>query len=369
MNFQCQIEDLRLAVNHISLFSSSRSSIPALEGILLICKANRLQMKAYDLEIGIQKEIQISSKEDGEIVVSAQIFSEILKKMEDNFIEISTDEKNRITLKGEKTEFHLLGIQAEDFPELPNMNQTFSIQLPDKQLKKLIDQTLFAASGSTQMPVLNGALFEKKGDLLTVAAVDGYRVAIAMEKVEEGKDFRFIVPTKALQEISKIMEEQGENKTNIAVGDKHVSFEIGGYQVMSRLLEGEFIDYKKAVPSEIKTEILIDKQTLAQAIERVSIMINIKNKTAVKMDLEEGKITLHCETSMGDVKDEIDIDIKGEKLNIAYNNRYMIEALRHARSEKVKIRFNGPLAPIAIYPEEGEDFIYLVLPVRIKAVS
>lgn len=369
MKFTCSLDEIRKAVNHVSMFSSTKSTIPALEGILIECQGNRLNLKAYDLEIGIDSEMMVSSEEDGRIVLPAHIFSEILKKMEDDSIKISSDERNRVQIKGTNTEFTMLGLEADEFPDLPIMEENHSVSLKDSHLKKLIDKTLFSASTSSQTPILNGAIFEQKKNILTVAAVDGYRVAIMDEELEEeGQDFKFIVPSKALYEISKIIDEESDEISKIYFGEKHASFKMGNYQVITRLLEGEFIDYRSAVPDEINTEFTVKTQTFLQSIERVSIMIDIKNKIPVKMTLTDGKISLNCESGIGKVQDAFMVDSKGENISIAYNNRYMLEALRHANCETIRVKFKGPLSPIVITPEDGkEKFIFLVLPVRLSA--
>lgn len=367
MKFSCDLQLLSDVVSRVSLAISSKSTIPALEGILLNCKDNYLQLSGYDLEIGIIRSISVDQEEEGGIILNAQLFGEMLKKMRGPEVHIQTDERYMTVITDDDTRFNILGISKDEFPSIPSFSEDISFSVPDPSLKKMINQTIFAvAQNQIQSPVLCGSLFEVTNGILNIVSVDGYRVALSKLKVDANKDYYFVVPSKTLSEISKLLTDSDERITKISVSEKHVVFEIGEYYIISRLLEGEFIDYLSAVPKKSSTVLNLDSMELCHAIERVSIIINLKNNTPVRMTAQDGNLKLNCESTLGEGKDQFSVDMEGDPIKIAFNNRYMIDALRHCEQEEVSILMNGPVEPIKIVPKEGDDYLFLVLPVRLK---
>ncbi len=367
MKFSCDLQLLSDVVSRVSLAISARSTIPALEGVLLQCSDNYLQLSGYDLEIGIIRSIHVDQEEEGGIILNAQLFGEMLRKMRGPEVHIETDERQMTVITDDDTQFHILGVSKEEFPSIPSFSEEVSFSIPDPFLKKMINQTIFAtAQNQVQSPILCGSLFDVRDGILHIVSVDGYRVALSKMEVDTKKKFYFVVPSKTLSEISKLLVDSEERITKVSVSEKHVVFEIGEYYIISRLLEGEFIDYRSAIPKESSTKLQLDATELRHAIERVSIIINLKNNTPVKMNAADGMIKLSCESTLGEGKDQFVVQMEGKPIQIAFNNRYMIEALRHCDQEETLILLNGSVEPIKIVPKEGDDYLFLVLPVRLK---
>lgn len=367
MRFSCDLQLLSDVVNNVSLAISSKSTVPSLEGVFLQCKDGALHLTGYDLEIGILRSISVEQEEDGAIVLNAQIFGEMLRKMRGPEVHISTNDKMMVEISDDDTHFHILGISEEDYPAIPTLEKAVSFSIPDRVLRKMISQTNFAAAQNPiQSPVLCGSLFDIYDGNLNLVAVDGYRVALCKREIDIKDRLCFVVPSKTLTEISKLLTDDEEKNTKITVGEKHVVFEIGDYYIISRLLEGDYIDYRSAIPNESTTRIIVDPREICQAIERVSIIINLKNNTPVRMNIEDGEVKLSCESTLGEGKDQFSTRMEGNPIKIAFNNRYMIEALRHCDSDEAIIYFNSSVQPIKIVPKEGEDYLFLVLPVRLK---
>lgn len=368
MIFSCDLRLLSEVVNNVSLAVTSKSNVPVLEGILLNCKDETLTLTGYDLEIGILRSIQVNIEEEGSIVLNAQLFGEMLRKMRGPEVTISTDKKFMAVITDDETKYNILGISAEDYPSTPSFSKEGSFSISDQTLRKMINQTIFsAAQNQLQNPILNGSLFEMTDGTFKVVAVDGYRVAIYKTTVDSNTSLSFVVPIKTLNEITKLLSDDDEERiTKISVSKQHVVFEIGDYYIISRLLEGKYIDYHIAFPKDISTEIIINAKDLCRSIERVSILINIKNNTPIKMSAMDGEIRLRCESTLGEGADRFAVNIKGEDVKIAFNNRYLIEALKHCEDDEVKISFNGSIQPIKITPKDGEDYIFIILPVRLK---
>ena len=368
MEFICNLENLRTISNNVALAINLKSStMPILEGILLECKNNNLKITGYDLSLGIIKNLNVTEKKEGKIVLKAQLFVEILKKLNGETVLIKTDEKQITTIKSENTEYKISGIKTDIYPSIPEIENKNIIKIKDKILKNAIYTTLFAVSiNTTQNPILCGSLFTIKKNILTLVSVDGYRVAISNSKIKNEKiEESFVISSKTLNEILKLLKEDEKFETTIEIGKTHVVFKIDGYYIITRLLEGSFLDYKAAIPKDCTTEIELDPKILEQSLLKVSVMVT--QKISVVMKIFENIIYLECESTLGKVEDIIQTTTKGEILEkIAFNNKFMLDALKHCQTAKIKIGFNGPVMPIKIEPTHGSEFLFLVLPVRLK---
>ena len=367
MNFICSLEKLKTISNNVALAISSKTSMPILEGILLECENNKLKITGYELSLGIIKNLDVTVKEEGKIVLKAILFVDILRKLDGDTVEVISDKKNIITIKNENTEYKISGIKADIYPNIPEIQNKNIITIKDKTLKNAIYKTLFAVSiNTTQNPILCGSLFKIEDNNLTIVSVDGYRVAISYSKISNNDvKENFVISSKTLNEILKLLKDDEQSTTTIEIGTTHVIFKIDGYYIVSKLLQGSFLDYKAAIPDECKTQIEIDPKTLEQSLLRVSVIVT--QKISVIMKLCENSIYIECESTLGKVEDKIPLKIKGDVLEkIAFNNKFMLDALKHCQTEKIKVGFNGPIMPIKIEPEKGNEFLYLVLPVRLK---
>lgn len=283
--------------------------------------------------------------------------SEVLIESDDQFLTL---------IQGEGTEFHILGMSREEYPELPAVQDQNRFEMPEYLLKNMINQTLFAISQNDQTPVLTGCLFDLKDGMIRVVAVDGYRVAVRNEPLQFSQECSFIVPGKTLGEITKLLSDQQDRNAEVIICDKHIVFSVNGYRVISRLLQGDYLDYQSAIPQSQTTTIHVDTRLFTQSIERTSIIINDRNKSPIKMEVLETTLNLTCESPIGKASDFCAAQIEGEQLKIAFNNKFMIDALRHAECDELLILLNGPHSPIKIVPVEGDSFLFLVLPVRLK---
>ena len=364
MKITCDRQILSDAINVVSRAVSTKSSMPALEGILI--KAwDGLFLSAYDLELGISTAIPASVDEPGDIVLDAKLFVDIIRKLPAERVEITTDEKLLTTIICGSSQFTLLGIPANDFPEIPVLGTGTVFELPQNLLKSMIKQTLFAVAVGDAKPIQTGILFELTAGILKLVSVDGYRLALRSEKVNCDEKLSFVVPGKTLNEIEKLL---GIEDTPIRISNtrKQILFELNNYSIISRLLEGEFIDYNNAIPKDSKTEIIIKTRDISNSVERAALLISDRLKSPVKMIIDDEKIEILCTTAIGKIHDVIDAKIKGATFEIGFNNKYLIDALRATDCDEVRLILNGPLSPMKILPPKDEAFIFLVLPVRLK---
>ncbi|MEG1027109.1 MAG: DNA polymerase III subunit beta, partial [Oscillospiraceae bacterium] len=321
-----------------------------------------------NLELGITKTIQVKSNDEGEIVLTATLLSNIINKMPDGNISFETDEKLLTLIKCDDIEFTILGLNSEEFPEMPTISDSKEFCLNQVLLKNMISQTIFCISQNDQNPVHTGSLFDLSNGQLTIVSVDGYRLALRKADVTASDDFKFIIPGKTLSEIVKLLSRFSDDKEDISisVSNKHISFSISGYVIISRLIEGNFLDYKNTIPKECKTTVELLTKEFLETINRTSIIINERAKSPVKCHFENNSIKVFCETALGKVNDSVDCKITGEDVKIGFNNKYMADALKSAECDKIKIELNGPISPMKISPIDDDRFLFLVLPVRLN---
>ena len=366
MKFTVNKSDITEAVGNIQRAVSTKTSIPALEGILLGAGEEGLELCAYDLELGITTVIPAFVVEPGRAVLSAKLFSDIVRRTPAETITITVDEKNMATLESGYSRFSIIGIPAEEFPELPKLTDSTQFSMAGSVLKSMIRQTLFAIAESDAKPIHQGSLFNLENGMMDVVSVDGYRLAVRREPVEFSDSLDFVVPGKTLSEILKLIKET-DDPVEISAGRRHILFKIDNYTVISSLLEGEFLNYKAAIPPESQTEVVLKTREAIDSVERVSLLITDRLKSPVRCLFGENEIKLNCTTSMGRASDQLDVEMTGQSVEIGFNNRYLLEALRNTECDEVKVQLGGPLSPMKVVPKEGDSFLFLVLPVRLKS--
>ena len=368
MKFSCEKSLLQNAIAIASRAASIKSAVPSLEGLLIEAQED-VKISGYDLKTGIRTSLSADVIQPGEIVLNARLFGEIIRKMSDDIVTISVDDHCSTKIECGMSNFEILGIPASDYPELPTVDFQNSMEVKEKTLKAMIAQTNFAVSDNEIRPIHTGSLFEMENGILTIVSVDGYRLALRREKLEkaEAENCSFVVPGTALAEVEKIASEN-ENLVKITLGSKHIMFSIGNTILISRRLVGEFLNYKNSIPKSGKYEILADRREVINVIERVSLIINDKLKSPVRCTFEDGTLKVVSVTALGRANDECEVAGDGEGLEIGFNNRYILEALKAAPAEQIKMLLSTSVSPCIVVPADEKDhFLYMILPVRLKA--
>ena len=368
MKFSCEKALLQAAISTTSRAVSPKSSIPALEGILLEAGSD-LRLTGYNLETGIRTIVPADIREEGTLVLGARLFGEIVRKLPDDIVTFQS-ENYMVNIKCGMSEFNILGSDPEEFPELPTVEYQNSLILPQSRLKAMISQTLFAVSDNESRPIHTGSLFEVDSNGLTIVSVDGYRLALrheAIDKKEGAETFSFVVPGAALSEVEKICSDVDE-PASVTQGARHVMFKVGDTMLVSRRLEGEFLAYRQAIPRNNTIHVEGDTRALLSSIDRVSLIISDKLKSPLRCVFDSNLLKISTKTAIGDAYDECPLSGDGGGLEIGFNNRYLMDALKAAPAEKVRLELTSGVAPCVILPAEGEEnFLYMVLPVRLKA--
>ena len=368
MKFSCEKALLQAAISTTSRAVSPKSSIPALEGILLEAGSD-LRLTGYNLETGIRTIVPADIREEGTLVLGARLFGEIVRKLPDDIVTFQS-ENYMVNIKCGMSEFNILGTDPEEFPELPTVEYQNSLILPQSRLKAMISQTLFAVSNNESRPIHTGSLFEVDSNGLTIVSVDGYRLALrheAIDKKEGAETFSFVVPGAALSEVEKICSDVDE-PASVTQGARHVMFKVGDTMLVSRRLEGEFLAYRQAIPRNNTIHVEGDTRALLSSIDRVSLIISDKLKSPLRCVFDSNLLKISTKTAIGDAYDECPLSGDGGGLEIGFNNKYLMDALKAAPADKVRLELTTGVSPCVILPTEGEEnFLYMVLPVRLKA--
>jgi len=360
---------------------STKSSMQVLECILVNVYNNTMKLTGNNLEISIQYEIPVNMEIEGSILLNARMFGDIIRKLPDEPVTISKMENDKIDIECGNSYFSINSINPKTYPELPAINTECEYEIKQKNLKDMIRQTIFAASNDEKTKILTGALFEYKDNLLTIVAIDSFRMAIRRKKINElldvnisnsenniednenGSNFSIVIPAKVLNELSKILTNTNDI-VKIMSAENQVVFETSNCRIITRILGGEYLNYKNFIPENYKTEIKVKKDDLLSSIERASVFSQEDRKYPINLKLTCEGLFIDCKTEHGIVNESLYPEIDGDELGISYNPKFFIEALKAIDDEEIKVKFTTTVGPSIIAPIEGNDYSYMILPVR-----
>jgi len=371
MKFSCEKESLIKGINSVINAVPSKTTMPVLEGILIQTNNNSLKLTTYDLEIGIEYVLEGNVKEQGNTVVNAVMFSEIIRKLPDTEINISINESNLLEIECEGSLYKLAVMNPDEFPELPKINIDNSIEIEQTILKNMIRKTIFAVSTEENRPIFTGCLFEVINNKLNVVAVDGYRMAVKSNSInEKASGFSSVIPGKTLNEVNKIITDSLDN-IRIGISKNQALFEMENCKIVTRLLEGEFLKYSSTIPTTWETKIKVDKNKLQECFERIILIsassIEKEKKYPVKIKIEIGKVVISCANQLGDAKEDITVETEGKELEVGFNPKFFLDALKSIDDEEIYIEFGTNRSPCIIKPiDDNGDYIYMILPIKMK---
>lgn len=366
MKITCQKDVLLQYINIVNKAVSSRTTLEILECILLTVDENGFTMTGNDLDLGIKTApIEVEDAVHGEVAIEAKIFNEIIRRLNGEMVTIESDEKNAIKITCGSSKFNIMGQSGDDFPNLTEVEQNRAYVIKQSHLRDMIRQTIFSIAQDSSKIMLTGELFEFKENAIQIVSVDGYRISFRKGELESSfADNEVIVPGKALTELNKILSQEEEDLVSIFVTEKNILFDLGNAILVSRLIAGDFINYNQSFSEDCKTEIVIDKQGLIQSLERASLVSRDNRKTPIRMQILANQLVITANSDMGTAHEEIQMEMEGDELTIAFNPKYLIDALRTIDDEKVRIKFMASLSPCTILPMEGDGYKYLILPLR-----
>ncbi len=367
MRFTCEKNMLVAGLNIAGRTVAQKSSMTVIEGIL--CQAeDGLSLTGYNMETGITYKIEADVADPGQCVLPAKLFGDIIRRLPEGPVTVVVDESYKVSIRAGYASFTISAESAEDYPELPDVGSGRRVSIPQSELKDMISGTLFAVSENQARPVHTGVKFEVEENAISAIAVDGFRLARRTYHPEEATGLRlnFVVPAAGLKEVEKILTDSEENAA-FTLGIKHILFEIGNATLICRLLEGDFLDWRRVVPTNCPVKLCAHVSDLAASIERVGLIVSEKYKSPVRCVFSNQVLLLKTNTTIGAAEDRCTIAGDGKELEIGFNVRYLADALRVIPSEEVILELTNGLSPIVLTPAEDKyDFSYMVLPVRIK---
>ena len=366
MQIVCDGLDLSDAVLKVSKAISARTTNPILEGIKLVAEEDVLTLSATDTELSIEKKIKADVKVEGETVVPGKFFTEFMKKLSNEKIELELNTQNQLKIKYTDSESYIQCFVTNEYPSFNVVDSNDKFTITNLNLKNLINKSIFSVAIDDSRPILKGTLFEINSKQVKAVALDGYRLAMVTEPVESSSvNGGVIIPARSLAEIAKLLDDS-DNVVTVYIDSKYIMVDLGDTKVISRILEGEFLNYKQIIATEFTTEIVINKAQLTDALERASLLSKVGQNNLVKFEIKENNLLLTSNSEIGNIKENINITSQGKDLFIAFNARYFMEAFRTNSDEFVKIKFNSSSNPCVVVPSNGSnEYLYLILPVRI----
>ena len=365
MKVVCDGVDLSIATAQVIKAISNKTTNPVLEGIKMTAENDTLILSATDLELGIEKTIRADVKREGECVVPGKFFSEFIRKLTNEKIELELNDKNQLKINYTDSESFVQCYNALEFPNLKIIEDGEYFTITQKDFRSLINKSIFSTALDDTRPVLKGCCLEIDDNTIYAVGLDGYRLAYVKKPlVNSTVKTSIIVPAKSLTEICKFLEDVDE-EINVYLQKNFLMVEFDNTKIISRLIDGDFINYKQIIPKTFTTSVILNKNTFEEAIERTAVLSRVDRNNLVKFDIKDKVLTLTSNSDIGNIKENIGISLKGNDLVIAFNSRYFSECLRTINNEAIKIEFNMPSSPCVITPSDGDEFLFLILPVRI----
>lgn len=364
MKINCFQGDLIRGIQTVGSAVAAKATLPILTNILLEAKKEKLELSATDLEIGIKCSVPAQVKKEGAITISAKRFSDIVRELPEGPVEMETED-SQMKISSSGIFFKVLGLPAEEFPTLPKVESENRFSLDSQLLRGMVQKTIFANSRDETRYILNGSYLEMEKDRIIMTATDGHRLATVSHKIEKGpkKKIGAIIPTKALNELNRLLEEP--KKVEATIGENQVSFSLDGIILSSKLIEGQFPEYRQLIPKKSVRKLSINREKLLKGVRRAALLADARTG-AVELLAYSNKLIIRSQTpQVGEAREEMDIDYSGEEIRTAYNARYILDILKNIFSEEVSLELNEPLSPGVIKPASDEDYLCVIMPMRI----
>lgn len=364
MIVNCQGLELSEAFLRVSKAISNKITNPILEGIKIVAEDETLTLSATDTELSIEKKIKADVKVEGETVVPGRFITEFVKKLTNSQIELELNEKNQLTIRYEDSESMIQCYNPIEYPGFKRVDTSEYFGITKKDFRTCINKSIFSVALDDSRPILKGVLFDINENEINSVALDGYRLARVTKHIQSSIVKSIVVPARSLSELGKLIEDSDE-VINIYIDNYTMMVDLGDTKVTSRLLEGDYINYKQIIPANYETFVIVNKEQFEEALERATLLSRASNNNFVKFDIKENNLCITSNSELGNIKENIPVNVSGKDLIISFNPRYFLESLRVNANEFVKICFNKPSTPCVIVPTEEDEFLYLILPVRV----
>ena len=360
----CSRNDLMKSVGIVSKAVSTRTTMPILEDILLDAEGNTLTLLGNDMDLGIQTNIEAVVKGEGSICVNAKMFSEMIRRLPDDDVKLETD-NGRMRIECGHSRFTISTMAADDFPRLPEVEGRQEIMISQSVFRQMINDTIFSiAPENSGRPILTGELMDIRDGYLYLVAVDGFRISMRRTRIQSEENFKVTIPGKAMNEIKNILENEEDSLINVSFTGKHALFRMNDTVVLTRLLEGTFLNYERNLDMEFKSRIVVNRRELFESVDRAALISRESKNSPIRLEIEDGSMVITSNAENGTSREEVGVSLEGEGITIAFNPKYYLEALKAIDDLEVAILYNSSLTPCIIESLDGKDYQYFILPIR-----
>lgn len=363
MKFQINKEALSSLINTAQRAISNRTNMQILEGIHMIAKDNQLILKATDTELSVCTQASCMVEEEGEIIVQSGLFGEIVRKLPNAMIHIHVEDK-KIYIECEQSSFEIMGQNAEEYPDLPQVNGEESLTIAGDTLIQAFKQTVFATSTDDMRIALTGVLMDIQRDKINFVALDGYRMALRKVPGEFEFERKAILPGRSVQELIKLIREE-KDEVPIYFGHNHIRIDLDDTQFYTKLLSGEFFQYEGLIRDQHQLEVQVVKREFQDSLERANLLTGREHAGLVKINIHSDEMVIESNSEIGNVHEELPCHRQGDDLLIAFNAKYLLEGIRVIDEDSIDLFFTDAINPCIIHPAEDKNYLYLVLPVRL----
>jgi len=367
----CNRRALHDALQHVGRVVSGRTTLPILSNVLLEGGGQRMRVVAYDMELGAESWVEVEVQEEGAVTVPARLLSDIVAGLPEATVEMGSRDRSILELKCGSSEYSINGLPAEEYPVLPEVEGEVSFEIEQGALKEMIQNTIFAVSRDETRAILTGVLLAWDGKRVKMVTTDSYRLALrtapeeGVREVSAGEKWAAIIPARALQELNRMLEPEAEaGPVKVQASTQRIMFEAGPYRLLSRLIEGQFPNYERIIPTEAERTITVNREALLGAIKRAALVARAEASKLVFVAEGEG-LTIQAESGdVGKAREELGAKIEGEGMTIAFNAEYLMDALGVMDSEEVVWHLGGPLTTALLKGAEDPDYLYMVAPMQ-----
>ncbi len=364
--------DLLKGINTVQNAVATKNTMPILANVLLEARDKKLEFVATDLDMGIRCSVPAEVVEKGSITINAKKLSDIVRELPEASVDFEIDDNHKMILVCQKSNFKIHGLPKDDFPILPEVKKDKVLKVNGSLLQDMIRKTIFAVSTDETRYVLNGVYFQVENEKIKMVATDGHRLAFIQKKIEGKSDenYSVIIPTKTLNELSKVISDVGKGKENeinveVIATDNQIKFNVNEVEIVSRLIDGQFPNYDQVIPKEADKKIEASTSELSAATRRVAVLTSEKSNS-IRYQAREGKISISSKTpDMGEAQEEMEVAYKGDEISIAYNSRYVLDVLKNISTATVLLELTQPLSPGVIRPKGDADYLCVIMPMRV----
>ena len=367
MKLSCTKEQLQHAVQTVQKAIATKTPLPILTGIYLEAKDNKLQLQATDYEVGISCTIDAAIEEPGAVVMSGRYFQEMVRRLPGEIVEIASSQEDRtIKITSNKAQFNLLSLPPEEFPVLKPVSGENVLQVKDNILRDLIKKTVFACASDEARPIFTGALLEVEESEIRMVATNTHRLALKRAQLGDSKNnVRMIIPGKILNELARLLVNEDPQDVTLSWQKNQVGISFDNVFINSRLIEGQFPDYKKVIPPTYGTTIKLNTHQFLDAVERVSLLAREGEYNVVKFNFQKDNVIITSNNpDIGKAYETVQAEKNGNDVEIAFNAKYVSDILKNMDSEELLLSLNTSLSPAHLQPWGDDNYTYIITPVR-----